>query len=671
MEQWVCCAVLTAAFLVMVVPVACLESSPAVYCDVAVLGGSTASLAAAITAAESNASITVCFTEITDWPGGQLTSAGVSAIDFGPWNYYPPNLARSFSSLVNFTSAAHAGCWVSYDCFLPSTLVEGWIMPTLAALPNLRLFLRSVVISTTRDRSSDGLLTSVTVVSRMPTNPSSEWDNPLSETLEDWYSPENSTAFTKQVFELHAEVFIDATEFADVLVTSGAPFTQGAEYPHENSHESDASCGLAATLVFFMELSEHAVNVSLVPAGSDAGIRFPYKEWATQEQWNMSWTYRRGLCNGSQGMSAVNVGDVTQQNWINDVDDAYYFVPMTWNGTWGAARNSSWRGGVNLTAQKMLEDRAYGTFRFLLNTTHLFQGHLGLSLAATGTNTGLSKMPYLRDTRRAVGIDGYRFSYASEDYYNASYPYTGEQLYDVVALGDYLYADMHKLTICELPEYQWKNETKPYYIPFRALTVMNAPNLLVAGKTMAQTFHANAATRLHPSEWASGAAAGAAAVLMCERGWSTSDVLEHVHDLQQRLASAGLPLKWSPPGPLPPLQIGYSCIPELNRCVGATNHTHQLYPTAKCNATCPGLLPNEWLIHGSDWIRVSGNSSNSAVTMKSNYPTEVTKSLAAAITLPAHEKMSVCGGTICEIVASKFDDGQLNPLQHSVCLFRK
>ena len=204
MEQWVCCAVLTAAFLVMVVPVACLESSAAVYCDVAVLGGSTASLAAAITAAESNASITVCFTEITDWPGGQLTSAGVSAIDFGPWNFYPPNLARSFSSLVNFTSAAHAGCWVSYDCFLPSTLVEGWIMPTLAALPNLRLFLRSVVISTTRDRSSDGLLTSVTVVSRMPTNPSSEWDNPLSETLEDWYSPENSTAFTKQVFELHA-----------------------------------------------------------------------------------------------------------------------------------------------------------------------------------------------------------------------------------------------------------------------------------------------------------------------------------------------------------------------------------------------------------------------------------------------------------------------------------
>ena len=40
-----------------------------VTCDIVVAGGSTASLAAAITAAEANASLTVCFTEITDWPG--------------------------------------------------------------------------------------------------------------------------------------------------------------------------------------------------------------------------------------------------------------------------------------------------------------------------------------------------------------------------------------------------------------------------------------------------------------------------------------------------------------------------------------------------------------------------------------------------------------------------
>ena len=48
--------------------------------------------------------------------------------------------------------------------------------------------------------------------------------------------------------------------------------------------------------------------------------------------------------------------------------------------------------------------------------------------------------------------------------------------------------------------------SKPFYIPLRALLVGGAPNLLVAGKTMSQSFHASASTRLHPSEWTSGAA---------------------------------------------------------------------------------------------------------------------------------------------------------------------
>jgi ribulose 1,5-bisphosphate synthetase/thiazole synthase len=60
--------------------------TPTIYhCDVVVAGGSTASLAAAITAAEADVTVRVCFTEITDWPGGQMTAGGVPAIDFdGP-----------------------------------------------------------------------------------------------------------------------------------------------------------------------------------------------------------------------------------------------------------------------------------------------------------------------------------------------------------------------------------------------------------------------------------------------------------------------------------------------------------------------------------------------------------------------------------------------------------
>ncbi len=54
--------------------------SPA--CDIVVAGGSLASLAAAITAANAS-SAHVCFLDPTDWPGGQLTASAVPAIDFG------------------------------------------------------------------------------------------------------------------------------------------------------------------------------------------------------------------------------------------------------------------------------------------------------------------------------------------------------------------------------------------------------------------------------------------------------------------------------------------------------------------------------------------------------------------------------------------------------------
>ena len=58
-------------------------------CDIAVAGGSAASLAAALTAAEAAPELSVCLTDWTDWPGGQMTSGGVPAIDFGGINQQP------------------------------------------------------------------------------------------------------------------------------------------------------------------------------------------------------------------------------------------------------------------------------------------------------------------------------------------------------------------------------------------------------------------------------------------------------------------------------------------------------------------------------------------------------------------------------------------------------
>ena len=74
----------------------------------------------------------------------------------------------------------------------------------------------------------------------------------------------------------------------------------------------------------------------------------------------------------------------------------------------------------------------------------------------------------------------------------------------IISLARYGH-DTHGLAICKIPAYVLNApSSKPYYIPFRALTSDGAINLLVAGKTMAASFSANSATRLHPEEWSTG-----------------------------------------------------------------------------------------------------------------------------------------------------------------------
>jgi hypothetical protein len=107
-------------------------------------------------------------------------------------------------------------------------------------------------------------------------------------------------------------------------------------------------------------------------------------------------------------------------------------------------------------------------------------------------------MVYWRDTRRAIGIGGYTLTHPPLHPADPQ-TQTGEHFYDSIALGDYN-DDTHHLHVpqCVYPAYIGNGRgegAKPYYIPLRALLVGGAPNLLVAGKTMSQSFHANSNTR--------------------------------------------------------------------------------------------------------------------------------------------------------------------------------
>jgi hypothetical protein len=95
-------------------------------CDVIIAGGSLASLAAAVAAANHSSTLNVCFLEPTDWPGGQLTASSVPAIDFGPFNRKPANIAQPFASFL-------------FGQFMPDKVNPGhcWVMQPLNATPKL------------------------------------------------------------------------------------------------------------------------------------------------------------------------------------------------------------------------------------------------------------------------------------------------------------------------------------------------------------------------------------------------------------------------------------------------------------------------------------------------------------------------------------------------------
>ena len=76
-------------------------------------------------------------------------------------------------------------------------------------------------------------------------------------------------------------------------------------------------------------------------------------------------------------------------------------------------------------------------------------------------------MPYIRDTRRSIGLDGFilKVSDLGGDPANL----TGKRFRDRVALGAYG-ADIHPVTTCAFPGYvNAGHETLPFCIPFRSL----------------------------------------------------------------------------------------------------------------------------------------------------------------------------------------------------------
>lgn len=603
-------------------------------CDVVIAGGSLSAYAAAVTAARTSPLTRVCLLEPTDWPGGQLT-AELVPIDFGPrvGRSSSQGLPREFARLVaDATNVAcgprgvlcgaskpptgplppHGGgeeaatldgiasawqavtkaparpfwadwdinpgnCFVSSKCLRPDAFTT-MLKRELARHPNLQVWYNAVVVQARR--GAGGALAALSAVQRSPTQAHpSGYDRPFSEAVRDWYDPTDSAHFTKRrVTFRNASVYIEASEFGDVLGASGAPYVQGFEAPTEAGPDTLRTCGQSVTFPFATGLvpSDWPGIEGFLLANGSLAVPTPEEPFpqagalASRDAWMRNWAYRRVFSPDPRiprahwqetSSWAAEIGDVTLQNFLNDGYNAFHLedcepgrdktVPAA------AAAARRWAGCLSTDGLAQAEQRSVDWLRHVIDNTPPTVYESGARVVllpdVAGTASGLSKMPYVRDGRRAAaGLGGFRLTsdhirgkVADEKRRPAGCD-SGTLFSDVIGLADYGMMDIHVLFnwVCNRPDYLFADPAnvaswpaKAFYIPFRALTVEALPNVLVAGKSLAQTGLAGSITRLHPSEWVTGTAAGAAAGLMVSRNWSsTSTVYANVGLLQALLA---------------------------------------------------------------------------------------------------------------------------------------
>ncbi|WP_164503612.1 FAD-dependent oxidoreductase [Pleionea sediminis] len=514
-------------------------------CDVIIAGGSTAALSAALTSARQGEK--TCLLEPTDWPGGQLTASGVPAIDFAWHKVDGYDVGRIGKNAVNQPSelmqwlnqVGNTGdCRVSTYCFDPVELLTQAIQPAITRERNLTVFYMTVVKSVeTEIRNGKNQIVRVNAIQRTPRENvrNNGFDKRLSEDIWDWYDVRDSMRYTKTNLSFSNQnktpVVIDATEFGDVLVLSRASYLQGVEVSEGSTQILNDQLGQAMVFPFYMRLHSRPVD-SAVP---EITAEFPAFYDISSHGWEYVWQYRRVIGSGNS-----DAGEVSNQNWNpgNDYPYGYLFVPKSY----AQQQINHWYGGLNFSTMQAAERHAFGWFHWFANRDPFgAYDYYSMDTRMSGTTHGLSKLPYLRDTRRSIGIDNFILSI--DDLTGNAADKIATPFYDRLAMGVYA-ADIHPMQ-GSFPSYVYgEKKVLPFFIPFRALTNRDMSNLLVAGKTMAQSFMANAATRLQPIEFSSGIAAGSAASYMFKHQLSSQQALMEVESIR---ATAALytPQRWS------------------------------------------------------------------------------------------------------------------------------
>ena len=516
--------------------------------DLIIAGGGLGGVATALAALRNN--LQVILTEETDWIGGQITSQGVPP-DEHQWiethgaplsyrqlrngirDYYRQHypLTEDARRRENLNPGDGAVSRLCHEPRVAVAVMNGMLAPYLST-GRLRILLEYKPVSA----SVSGNRVSSLMVKSLRTG-----------TLK----------------KLIAPWFVDATELGELLPLTGTEYITGTESISQTNELhapliADPKNHQAFTMCFAMDY---------VP-GEDHVIEKPadYAFWknhvpALNPAWpgkllSLVYTHPSTLKPKQLGFhpEGIQTGDSLNLWNYRKIINRHNFIPGTYQGditmvNW--PQNDYMLGSLIDVNEKVFKKHVDSAKQLSLSLLYWLQteaartdggkGWRGLRLRKDilGTDDGLAKYPYIRESRRIKAL----FTVLEEHCGMEQSGRKAAHFNDSVGTG-YYHIDLH-------PSNRGNNyidfPSLPFQIPLGCLIPVRMENLLPANKNIGTTHITNGCYRLHPVEWSIGEAVGCLVAFAKEKNTIPKEVRENTQWLaafRHFIREQGLETDW-------------------------------------------------------------------------------------------------------------------------------
>lgn len=525
--------------------------------DVVIAGGGLGGCAAAFAALRNN--LTVILTEETDWLGGQLTSQGVPP-DEHQWieshgatqlyrdfriavrQYYKKNypLTEEVKDLENLNPGNGSVSRLCHEPKVAVAVLQEMMAPYLSSKKLVLLMEHKITNAMVNGRKVENL--------------------------------DAKDLRSRNITMLSAPYFVDATELGELLPLTGTEYVTGTESREVTGelHAPDVANPInnqAFTVCFAIDYQPGKDNTIPMPRDYDFWKNFEPK---MKEPWSgkmldLKYSNPRTLEPKVLGFHPEGKSTGEALNlWIyRRIIDKENFEP----GFYGSditivnwPQNDYVLGDIVEADEETFYKHIDQGKQLSLSLLYWLQteaprpdggkGWPGLRLRGDimGTQDGLAKYPYVRESRRIKAL----FT-VLEEHVGAENRgmitgklknNTAKDFYDSVGIG-YYHIDLH-------PSSAGDNYidfgSLPFQIPLGCLIPIRMENLLPANKNIGTTHLTNGCYRLHPVEWSIGEAVGMLVAYSLAKNMIPREVREgdeNLNDFQEMIRAQGIETHWT------------------------------------------------------------------------------------------------------------------------------